>query len=163
MELANDPIKGHDSLNRAVHVLSCLGSGAAHSPFKCQPSSLQVLRAHQGFKEKVRAVQSTWLHGVIDDSSVALISSAALFEELTSGCNAGLEVLDQAFSMVLPGYFPILLVFYTIYFLSILIILNHFLGICCPLPPPVHSKEEDCLICTSGSFHCPSVFHCVLL
>ncbi|XP_022137173.1 protein NRDE2 homolog isoform X3 [Momordica charantia] len=102
MELANDPIKGHDSLNRAVHVLSCLGSGAAHSPFKCQPSSLQVLRAHQGFKEKVRAVQSTWLHGVIDDSSVALISSAALFEELTSGCNAGLEVLDQAFSMVLP-------------------------------------------------------------
>lgn len=108
LELAKDPHNGHDSVNRAVHILSCLGSGDSYSPFKCQPSSLQLLRAHQGFKEKIRAVRSTWLHGVIDDSSVALISSAALFEELTTGYNAGLEVLDQAFNMVLPGYLPIL-------------------------------------------------------
>ncbi|XP_022923904.1 protein NRDE2 homolog isoform X5 [Cucurbita moschata] len=102
LELAKDPHNGHDSVNRAVHILSCLGNGDSYSPFKCQPSSLQLLRAHQGFKEKIRAVRSTWLHGVIDDSSVALISSAALFEELTTGYNAGLEVLDQAFNMVLP-------------------------------------------------------------
>lgn len=120
----NDPHTGHDSIDRAVHILSCLGSGDAYSPYKCQPSSLQLLRAHQGFKEKIRVVRSTWLHGVIDDSSVALISGAALFEELTTGYNAGLEVLDQAFSMVLPGYLPILLslCFLSIYFLWILII-----------------------------------------
>ncbi|KAL0535513.1 hypothetical protein IC582_029844 [Cucumis melo] len=102
LELVNDHNNGHDSSNRAVHILSCLGSGTTYSPFKCQPSSLQLLRAHQGFKDKIREVRSTWLHGVIDDSSVALISSAALFEELTTGYNAGLEVLHQAFSMVLP-------------------------------------------------------------
>ena len=42
--------------------------------------------------------------GIINDQSVALICSAALFEELTTGWDAGIEVLNQAFSMVLPGY-----------------------------------------------------------
>ena len=43
------------------------------------------------------------MRGVIDDQSISLVCSAALFEELTSGWRAGIEVLDQAFSMVLPG------------------------------------------------------------
>lgn len=86
-----------------MHILSCFGSGAKYSPFKGQPSSLQLLRARQGFKERTRAVRSSWVRGIIDDQSVALICSAALLEELTSGWNAGVDVLDQAFAMVLPG------------------------------------------------------------
>ena len=65
---------------------------------------MQLLRAHQGFKEKLRTVQSSWVRGTINDQSVALICSAALFEELTSAWDAGVEVLDHAFAMVLPGY-----------------------------------------------------------
>lgn len=88
-----------------MHILFCLGSGVTYSPYKSQPSNLQLLRARQGFKERIRTVQMAWVRGVIDDQSVALICSAALFEELTSGWAAGIEVLDQAFSMVLPGIF----------------------------------------------------------
>ena len=102
-ELADDPCKGHESSFRAMHILSCLGSGETYVPFKGQPSSLQLLRAHQGFKEKIRAVRSAWIRGVIDDQSVSVVCSAALFEELTSGWMAGIQVLDQAFAMVLPG------------------------------------------------------------
>lgn len=65
---------------------------------------MQLLRARQGFKEKLRTVGSSWVRGIINDQSVALVCSAALFEELTTGCDAGIEVLDQAFTMVLPGY-----------------------------------------------------------
>ncbi|XP_019179226.1 PREDICTED: uncharacterized protein LOC109174444 [Ipomoea nil] len=47
---------------------------------------------------------STWTHGVIDDQSVALVCSAALycFEEISIGWTASAEFFDQAFSMVLP-------------------------------------------------------------
>lgn len=65
---------------------------------------MKLLRAHQGFKERIRTVRSAWVRGLIDDQSVALICSAALFEELTSGWAAGIEVLDQGFATVLPGY-----------------------------------------------------------
>lgn len=105
VELANSPGDGLDSSSRALHILSCLGSGVAYGPFKSKPSSVQLLRAHQGFKERMRTVRSAWMHGVIDDQSVALICSAALFEELTTGWAAGIEVLNQAFAMVLPGIF----------------------------------------------------------
>ena len=88
-----------------MHILSCLGSGVSYSPFKCQPSNLQLLRARQGFKERIRTVQMSWVRGAIDDQSAALISCAALLEELTSGWASGIEVLDQAFAMVLPGIF----------------------------------------------------------
>lgn len=104
MELANNSYHTRESSNRAIHILSCLGSGTKYSPFKSQASSLQLLRAHQGFKEKLRTVRSSWIRGIINDQSVALICSAALFEELTTGWDAGVEVLDQAFAMVLPGY-----------------------------------------------------------
>lgn len=104
VELANNTGGDRESSNRAIHILSCLGNGTKHTPFKGQASSLQLLRAHQGFKEKLRTVRSSWGRGIINDQSVALVCSAALFEELTTGCDAGIEVLDQAFTMVLPGH-----------------------------------------------------------
>ncbi|XP_014514785.1 protein NRDE2 homolog isoform X2 [Vigna radiata var. radiata] len=102
VEVANNTADGSESSCRAIHILSCLGSGTKYSPFKSQASGVQLLRAHQGFKEKLRTVWSSWVRGIINDQSVALICSAALFEELTTGWDAGIEVLNQAFSMVLP-------------------------------------------------------------
>ncbi|XP_061988537.1 uncharacterized protein LOC133707006 [Rosa rugosa] len=102
VELAKDQGNRSESSFRAMHILSCLGSGGSYSPFKCQPSNLQLLRARQGFKERIRTVQMSWVRGVIDDQSAALVCCAALFEELTSGWALGIEVLDQAFAMVLP-------------------------------------------------------------
>lgn len=86
-----------------MHILSCLGSGDKYSPYVGQPTSLQLLRARQGFKEHIRMLRSTWTRGIIDDSSIALICSAALFEELTTGPAAAIEIFDEAFTMVLPG------------------------------------------------------------
>ncbi|XP_052181482.1 uncharacterized protein LOC127794446 isoform X2 [Diospyros lotus] len=101
-EVCNDSHNGSESSFRAVHILCCFGSGLKYSPFKSQPSSLQQLRARQGFKEQIRMLRSSWARGVIDDNSIALICSAALFEELTSGCDAGIEMLNKVFTMVLP-------------------------------------------------------------
>ncbi|WJX71933.1 hypothetical protein P8452_55870 [Trifolium repens] len=103
VELANNNDDGRESSYRAIHILSCLGNGTKYTPFKVQASSLQLLRARQGFKEKLRTILSSWVHGIINDQSVALVCSASLFEELTTGCDAGIEVLHQAFTMVLPG------------------------------------------------------------
>ncbi|KAI4347330.1 hypothetical protein L6164_008147 [Bauhinia variegata] len=100
-ELASKSENNHESSHRAIHILSCLGSGTKYCPFKCLPSSLQLLKARQGFKEKIR-IRSSWARGMITDQSIALVCSAALFEELTSGWNASVEILDQAFVMVLP-------------------------------------------------------------
>lgn len=102
-ELANNTDDDRESSYRAIHILSCLGNGTKYTPFKSQASSLQLLRAHQGFKEKLRTVGSSWVRGKINDQSVALVCSAALFEEITAGCDAGIGILDQAFTMVLPG------------------------------------------------------------
>lgn len=103
MELANNP-GDPDSSFRAIHILSCLGSGLAYSSFKSRPSSLQLLRAHQGYMERIKAVRSGWVRGAVNDQSIALICSAALFEELTNGFAVGVDILHQAFTMVLPGY-----------------------------------------------------------
>lgn len=54
--------------------------------------------------ERIKVVQSGWVRGAVNDQSVALICSAALFEELTDGLAAGIDILHQAFTMVLPGY-----------------------------------------------------------
>ncbi|KAF8014577.1 hypothetical protein BT93_H0410 [Corymbia citriodora subsp. variegata] len=102
VELSSNHANDQESLFRAMHILCCLGSGLAYSSFKCQPSQIQLLRARQGFRERLRTVRSAWLRGSVDDQSVALVCSAALFEELTSGWATGIEVLDQALSMVLP-------------------------------------------------------------
>lgn len=106
MEVANSIHGGSglaESSLRAVHILSCLGSGIKYSPYKCKPSSLQQLKARQGFKEQVNSLRSSWTRGLIDDHSVALICSAALFEEITIGWTEGVQILEQAFTMVLPG------------------------------------------------------------
>ncbi|EPS73922.1 hypothetical protein M569_00833, partial [Genlisea aurea] len=96
------PSQSSDGVSRAVHILSCLGSGERYYPYKTPPSSLQRLRARQGFKDHLRLLRSTWSRGSTDDRSAALICSAALFEGLTSGWASGLEILQQSFSMVLP-------------------------------------------------------------
>lgn len=102
LELANNSSRSSESFARALHILCCLGCGIKYSQFKSQPSSLQVLRAKQGFKEQIRIIQGTWTRGTIDDNSVASVCCAALFEELTSGLEFGIEILNQALSMVLP-------------------------------------------------------------
>ncbi|XP_076894745.1 uncharacterized protein LOC143547132 [Bidens hawaiensis] len=99
VELTNN---SSESLPRALHILCCLGCGVKYTLFKSQPSSLQLLRARQGFKEQVRMIQATWMRGSIDDNSVASVCSAALFEELTTGWEAAVEVINQALSTVLP-------------------------------------------------------------
>ncbi|WCJ42142.1 hypothetical protein M5689_022968 [Euphorbia peplus] len=91
-----------ESSSSTLHVLSCLGSRAKYHPFECKPSILQLLRAHQGFKEKIRTPQSAWARDVINDHSIALTCSTALFEELATGWAAVVQVLDEAFNMVLP-------------------------------------------------------------
>ncbi|KAI9084597.1 hypothetical protein K1719_033379 [Acacia pycnantha] len=100
-ELANT--NDCESSYRAMRILSCLGTGTKYSPYKGQPSSLQLLRARQGFKEKTRTVRSSWVRGIVNHQSVALICSVALLEEFTSGWDAVVEGFDQAFAMVLPA------------------------------------------------------------
>ncbi|CAN0902207.1 Nuclear exosome regulator NRDE2 [Linum grandiflorum] len=102
MELTNSGTGNEQEPSRALHILSCLGSGTKYSPFERTPTSLQLLRARQGFKEMLKSIRSAWVRGSIDDQTVAVICSAALFEELTSGWTAGVEVLDEALTMVLP-------------------------------------------------------------
>lgn len=103
MELSKFTSEGLKSSSpRALHILSCLGSSLKYSVFKSQPSSPQLLKARQGFKERIRALRATWARGDIKDESVAFICAAALFEDLTSGQAAGIGVIEEAFSMVLP-------------------------------------------------------------
>nr|KJB30256.1 hypothetical protein B456_005G134900 [Gossypium raimondii] len=101
-ELGNSNGSKSDSLSRAMHILSCLGSSATYGPFNSHPSSLQLLRARQGFKEKINSLRSKWVRGFIDDQSVALVCAAALFEDLAAGWAAGIEIIDDVFTMVLP-------------------------------------------------------------
>ncbi|XP_051123213.1 uncharacterized protein LOC127246064 [Andrographis paniculata] len=102
VELENNAFENSESLFRALHILSCLGSGTRYTPFKGQPSSVQILKARQGFKDQLKILNSTWTRGMVDDHSAALICSAALFEELTSGWGSALEILEHSFAMVLP-------------------------------------------------------------
>ncbi|KAK9707010.1 hypothetical protein RND81_07G167200 [Saponaria officinalis] len=102
MELAGGYSSESESNSRAMHILSCLGSGTTYSPYKGRPLSTQLLRAHQGFKEHINAIKSLWAREPVSDSSVALICSAAQYERLTVGWAAGVKVLTDALSMVLP-------------------------------------------------------------
>ncbi|KAK9115859.1 hypothetical protein Sjap_014806 [Stephania japonica] len=103
MELTNFVERGIESSSiRAMHILSCIGSGVKYSSFVGQSSSLQLLKARQGFKEQIKTLRLAWARGDITDESVALICSAALFESLVTGWTAGISVLEEAFSMVLP-------------------------------------------------------------
>ncbi|XP_021861739.1 uncharacterized protein [Spinacia oleracea] len=102
MELADGLCGESESTQRALHILSCLGSGMVYTPYRSRPSSTQLLRAHQGFKERISTIRSSWTSHNIDESSVSLICSAALFEELTAGWVVGVAVISDALSMVLP-------------------------------------------------------------
>uniref|UniRef100_A0A803MRW7 Uncharacterized protein n=1 Tax=Chenopodium quinoa TaxID=63459 RepID=A0A803MRW7_CHEQI len=103
MELADEFGGESESTQRALHILSCLGSGVAYASYKSRPSSTQLLRAHQGYKERLNTIRASWAKHVIDEGSIALICSAALFKELTAGWAAGVAVISDALSMVLPG------------------------------------------------------------
>ncbi|XP_010487670.1 PREDICTED: protein NRDE2 homolog isoform X2 [Camelina sativa] len=104
-EIANSSSRDRDteSSSRALHILCYLGSGLAYTPYTSQSSSMQILRARQGFKEKLKKIQSAWSHGVTDDQSAALVCSVALFEELTNDLPGAVEILEHMFSSVLPG------------------------------------------------------------
>lgn len=106
-EVTNSSGSGRETepSSRAMHILCYLGSGLAYVSYTSQPSSMQILRARQGFREKLKKIQSTWSHGVTDDQSAALVCSAALFEELTNDLPGAVEILEHMFSSVLPGYF----------------------------------------------------------
>ncbi|KAJ4793811.1 Protein NRDE2-like protein [Rhynchospora pubera] len=90
------------STQRALHILSCLGSNAKYTPFTSPVSGLQILRVRQGFKEQIKSLQPEWACGTVKESAVALVCSASLFETITSGFLCGLEVIEEAFSMILP-------------------------------------------------------------
>lgn len=115
-EIANSSGVAQESEFRALHILSCLGSGTKYKPYECSPSKLQLLRAHQGFKEIMRNLQSTWTCGTIEYSSIALVCAAALFEELTTGWASGTEILHDAFTMVLPGKVLLFIFFISVLF-----------------------------------------------
>jgi hypothetical protein len=89
-ELANSSGNNQESPSRALHILSCFGNVVTYKPFESKPSSLQLLRAQQGFKERLKILRSARVCGVVDDQSLALTCSAALLEELTTGWAAGI-------------------------------------------------------------------------
>ncbi|XP_078444114.1 uncharacterized protein LOC144713437 isoform X2 [Wolffia australiana] len=91
-----------NSSKRAVHILSHLGSGSKYEPFKTPAMSPLLLRCRQGFKEQMRSLGSSWARGEVENTAVALLCSALLFEMLTSGLAATNEVLEEALYMVLP-------------------------------------------------------------
>lgn len=98
-------INSESSVQRVLHILSCLGSNAKYTPFISAVPSPQILRVRQGFKEQIKSLRPEWARGSIKESAVALVCSASLFETITSGFSCGLEVIEEAFSMVLPGRF----------------------------------------------------------
>lgn len=51
------------------------------------------------------------MRGFIDDQSVALVCAAALFEDFAAGWAAGIEIIDNVFTMVLPGILYVFLPF----------------------------------------------------
>jgi hypothetical protein len=104
MEIAVSTSKTNsDSVHRALYILSCLGSNVKFTPFVSPISRPQVLRAHQGFKEQIRSLQSAFDCGHIKEETVALICSASLFESMTSGYSSGLEVIENIFPITFSG------------------------------------------------------------
>lgn len=106
MEIAMSTSSSNSELSsqRAIHILSCLGGNAKYTPFSGQPSPVQILRARQGFKELIKSLRPMCARGSIGEESLAIICAASLFEILTNDWFAGIQVIEEAFSMVLPGY-----------------------------------------------------------
>uniref|UniRef100_A0A804KRA5 Protein NRDE2 homolog n=1 Tax=Musa acuminata subsp. malaccensis TaxID=214687 RepID=A0A804KRA5_MUSAM len=61
-----------------------------------------ILRARQGFKEQIRSLRNLWARGSIGEHSIAFVCAACLFETLTNDYCTGIQVIEEAFSMVLP-------------------------------------------------------------
>lgn len=101
MEIAISSGNNSDSVHRAIYILSCLGSNVKYTSFIGPISRPQVLRARQGFKEKIRSLRSAFACGGLKEESVALICSASLFESMTSGYSSGLQVIEETFPMAL--------------------------------------------------------------
>ncbi|MQL99647.1 hypothetical protein Taro_032373, partial [Colocasia esculenta] len=100
MEMSASLCRGDEiSSQRSSYIVSCLGSNTKYEPFKSQASGLQLLRARQGFKEQINRLRPSWARGDIREGSIALICSASLLEILTTGWAAGLEIIEEAFSM----------------------------------------------------------------
>ena len=111
-ELANHSSIGSDtgvsskeSKQRAIYILSCLGSGGKYSAYlsEHQVSSTQLLKAHRGFEEQLRKLRSLWAYGDIKELSTSLVAATALFEDLASGWEVLDRVFEYAFSMTFPG------------------------------------------------------------
>ncbi|XP_057854710.2 uncharacterized protein LOC131064559 isoform X2 [Cryptomeria japonica] len=94
----------NSSQQRAIHILSCLGTCGKYSTFSLahHVSSTQLLKARRGFGEQLWHLRSMWAHGEITEQCTALVVSAALLEELTIGWEAAARVYKDAFSMALP-------------------------------------------------------------
>ncbi|URE46950.1 hypothetical protein MUK42_32857 [Musa troglodytarum] len=104
MEIALSTSSSNTELfsQHAIHILSCLGANVKYTPYNCQPSPLQILRARQGFKEQIRSLRNLWARGSIGEHSIAFVCAACLFEQLTNDYCTGIQVIEEAFSMVLP-------------------------------------------------------------
>ncbi|XP_042399525.1 nuclear exosome regulator NRDE2-like isoform X1 [Zingiber officinale] len=104
MEIAMSTSNSNSELSsqRAIHILSCLGGNVKYTPFSSQPSPVQILRARQGFKELIKSLRPVCARGSIGEQSLALICAASLFEILTNDWFTGIQVIEEAFSMVLP-------------------------------------------------------------
>lgn len=98
-------VSSKESKQRAIYILSCLGSGGKYSVYLSdhQVSSTQLLKGRRGFEEQLRKLRSLWAHGDIKEHSTALVAAAALFEDLVSGWEVAARVFEDAFSMTLPG------------------------------------------------------------
>lgn len=122
MEIAISSGNNSDSVHRAIYILSCLGSNVKYTSFIGPISRPQVLRARQGFKEKIRSLRSAFACGGLKEESVALICSASLFESMTSGYSSGLQVIEETFPMALSGLssfsFSFLGIFQALFFCS---------------------------------------------
>ncbi|XP_042409299.1 nuclear exosome regulator NRDE2-like isoform X1 [Zingiber officinale] len=104
MEIARSTSNSNSELSsqRAIHILSCLGGNVKYTPFSSQPSPVQILRARQGFKELIKSLRPVCARGSIGEQSLAIICAASLFEILTNDWFTGIQVIEEAFSMVLP-------------------------------------------------------------
>jgi hypothetical protein len=90
---------------KVLHILSCLGSGTAYTPYKVDnpTSSTQILKARHGFKEHLYMSRRRRDQGQLTDQIRAMISCAALFELLIDGFEAACSVFEESFMMGLPG------------------------------------------------------------
>ncbi|BBN07353.1 hypothetical protein Mp_4g03110 [Marchantia polymorpha subsp. ruderalis] len=89
---------------RALCILCSLGSGSEYSPqsFADGIPATQLLKSHRGFREQLQRVRTSD-RGNLSEKGAALITCAALFEQLTSGWEAAASIFEEGLAMTLPG------------------------------------------------------------